>query len=409
VFQLRRLKSLDYIRRLQPLKNMKFLSGEIEELKRKNIYRQLKVVKSPQGPWITCDGKELINLSSNNYLDLANHPDIRKRTIEAILNYGTGSGASRLISGNCELYDILEKKLADLKKTETSLVFNSGYMANTGIIPAIAGTDDIIFSDELNHASIVDGCRLAKTEVVIYPHCNMDILENHIKKYHKKGRKIIITDGVFSMDGDIVPLKYISYLAEQYDCILMVDDAHATGVLGKNGGGTCEHFGLERLVHIKMGTLGKAIGSFGAYIAGDIPLREFMINRARSLIFSTALPPHVLSASIAALEIIAKQPELRFELKKRADFLRNGLKDLGFDTMDSKTQIIPIRLGDAEKTMEMSRLLFNKGVFAHGIRPPTVPENSCRIRASVIATHSFDDLSRALEIFKEAGESLRII
>jgi 8-amino-7-oxononanoate synthase len=388
---------------------MEFLSKELEKLKRKKLYRDLRVLKSPQGTRITCDGKELINLSSNNYLDLANHPRLRKKAIEAIVKYGTGSGASRLISGNCELYDILEKKLADLKKTEASLVFNTGYMANTGIIPAIAGVDDVIFSDELNHASIVDGCHLAKAKVVVYPHCNMDALEDYIRKHRKNRHRIIITDGVFSMDGDISPLKDISYLKGKYNCLLMVDDAHATGVLGKNGGGTSEHFGLERAVHINMGTFSKAIGSFGAYIAGDMNLREFMINRARSIIFTTALPPPVLASSIAALEILEEQPELRFELKKRADFLRKGLGDLGFDTMNSETQIIPIRIRDAEKTMKMSSILFNKGVFAYGIRPPTVPENSCRIRTSVIATHSFDDLKKALEIFKEAGEELGII
>jgi 8-amino-7-oxononanoate synthase len=312
--------------------------------------------------------------------------------------YGFGSGASRLVSGSSSLHEELEQRLARFKDTEAALVFNSGYAANTGVIPAFAGAGYVILSDSLNHASIIDGCRLSKAEVHVYRHRDLDHVEQLLKRSNHAGRRLVITDGVFSMDGDIAPLPGIVALADRYDAIIMVDDAHATGVLGKKGRGTVEHFGLSGRVHIQMGTLGKAIGTFGAYVAGSRDLIEFLVNRARSFVYSTALPPAVCAASLAAIEIIEKDPDLITRLWKNRERVVNGLHSLGISTGDSETPIVPLIIGDPEKALNAAAKLYEWGIYAMAIRPPTVQEGSARIRTTVMASHSDKDIDAVLSV-----------
>lgn len=382
-----------------------FIEQELSRLKASGLYRNLYLVEGPQGSRVRIEGREIILLCSNNYLGLADHPEIKRAAIEAIGRYGVGAGASRLVSGNMELHMELEERLARFKGTEASLVFNSGYHANIGIISSLVGRGDIIFADKLNHASIVDACILSRAEVRRYPHCDLDVLERFLKTAsrttHHASRRLIVTDGIFSMDGDITPLREISELADRYGCMLMVDDAHATGVLGVNGKGSLEHFGIEKPNIIQMGTLGKALGGFGAFVAGSKTLIDYLINTARPFIYTTALPPVVCAASIRALEIIEREPLLRKGLWDRVEYFRKGLKDAGLNTMMSETQIIPVFIGDADRTMEVSRRLLERGVFIQGIRPPTVPEGMSRLRVTLMANHSWDDLRYAIDCIKE--------
>ncbi len=403
---------------------------ELENLKASGLYRTLRTIEGPQGPRVKIDGKDAILLCSNNYLGLADHPRLKEAAIKAIERYGVGSGASRLVSGTMELHKELEERIASFKGTEAALVFNSGYSANTSVIPALVGRADILYSDKLNHASIIDGCILSRAGFKRYPHKDVKALEQLIQEREKgrKGerenkatnspippftdspiRKLIVTDSVFSMDGDIAPLPDIMGLAKQYGAMVMVDDAHATGVLGKTGRGSLEHFRLTGNDVIQMGTLGKALGGFGAYIAGSSELIDYLINKARGFIFSTSLPPSVLASAIAAIELIEEEPGLREALWGKTRYIIKGLTDLGFDTMGSETPIIPISVGDAGKTMEFSRRLMQEGVFVSGIRPPTVPEGKSRLRATVMATHSYDDLNRAIEAFSKVGRELCLI
>jgi 8-amino-7-oxononanoate synthase len=297
------------------------------------------------------------------------------------------------------MHEELESRLAAFKGTEAAILFNSGYAANTGIIPAVAREGDSVFSDSLNHASIIDGCRLSRATVYVYRHKDMDHLETLLRHKSGAGRKLIVTDGVFSMDGDIAPLPELVALAERYDALVMVDDAHATGVMGENGTGTAEHFNLEGRVHIQMGTLGKALGSFGAYAAGDRGLIDYLMNRSRSFIYSTALPPSVCAASLAALDVVRSEPWRRDRLWENRRKFADGLKALGIDSGPSETPIIPVMVGDAGKTLEASRRLVELDIYATGIRPPTVPEGSARIRTTVTASHSDNDVGLAIEAF----------
>ncbi len=373
---------------------------ELSELKRQHRLRHLTVTEPSDGASVTVNSKKLLLMCSNDYLGLSGHHALRDAAHDAIRQYGFGAGASRLVSGTSSFHRELEKKIALFKGTEAALVFNSGYAANTGIIPVAAGDGDVILSDTLNHASIVDGCRLSRAQVEIYRHCDIDHVEELLKKWSRARRKLIVTDGVFSMDGDIAPLDGLASLAERYDAILMVDDAHATGVLGASGRGTTEHFGLSGRIPIQMGTLGKALGSFGAYAAGSKCLIDHLLNCSRSFMFSTALPPAVCAASIAALDIVEQEPERREQLWHNRERLIRGLASLEIATGNTSTPIIPLLAGSSDKTVRVSEKLFEYGVYASAIRPPTVPEGRARIRLTVTAAHSSENIDRALDVFR---------
>lgn len=372
---------------------------KLKILKENRLFREIKDRASPQGSKIKLGGREYVNFSSNDYLGLANHPYIINEVKKALDEYGSGSGASRLLSGGSILHKELEDKTAQFKETESALVFNSGYAGNSGIIPAITDKDDMIFSDELNHASIIDGCRLSKAKTVIYRHKDLSHLEDLIRKEDAKN-KIVITDTVFSMDGDIAPLAGIYDICKKNNAILYIDDAHGTGVLG-NGRGTLSHFNIkpEPWV-IQMGTFSKALGSFGAFVTGNREVIEWIQNTARSFIFSTALPSCVIAASIAALELIKNDSELIKKLWENRDRAASDIKDSGYDIMGSETPIIPLKTGNVEDTLRISRHLYEKGLFAPAIRPPTVIEP--RIRITVTAAHTDENIERLIEALKEA-------
>ena len=373
-------------------------------LKTSGLKRSLTVLEGPQAPRAGINGKEVVVLCSNDYLGLANHPAVKEAATRAVRDYGTGAGASRLVAGTMELHMELEDRLSAFKKTEAALLFNSGWHANTGCIPALVSRGDDIFCDKLSHASIIDGCILSRADLKRYPHGDMNALEGLLKR-SRASRKLVITDGVFSMDGDIAPLDDILGLAERYGATLLLDDAHATGVLGRNGRGTLEHLGIDNPSVIQLGTLGKAFGSYGAFVAGGRRLIELVLNTARSFIYSTALPPAVCAASIKAIDIVEGEPERRERLLRNASLVRDGLKKRGLDTLCSTTQIIPLVVGDAARTMEATRRLLDRGVFVQGIRPPTVPQGTSRLRITVTSEHSTDDLERAVETITEvAGE-----
>jgi len=366
-------------------KFVEFLKEELEIIKNKKRFRKLKIISTKPNIRAKVNGKKVYNLCSNNYLGLAGHPLLIEAEKRAAEKYGVGSTGSRLITGTMSIHMELEERIARFKKTESAIIFNSGYMANIGVIDALTSNGDVIFSDELNHASIVDGCRISKAKKEIYKHKDMEHLEYLLKKNKNAKNKLIITDSVFSMDGDIAPLKDINFLAKKYNAFLMTDDAHATGILGENGRGSAEYFNLIDEIDIQMGTFGKALGTFGAYIAGRKELITFLINKSRSLIYTTALPPGVIGATIKAIDIIeSEEGRLRREiLLKFAGKLREFLKQNGFNTLESETQIIPVVIGEEEKTMEISEKLFDNGYLVQGIRPPTVPEGQCRLRISL--------------------------
>lgn len=382
----------------------KLIAAELQEIKRQGLYRQLRHVEGEQGPTIFLDGQEVLNLSSNNYLGLANHPAIRAAAKEAIDRYACGSGASRLISGNMTLHLELEESIAKLKGAEAALVFNSGFQANVGLLSTLVGEGDVIFSDALNHASIIDGCRLSRAEALIYPHCDLDRLESDLRKTQKNSKKLIVTETVFSMDGDIAPVREIADLAARHGAVVMVDEAHATGVFGPNGGGIVEEMGLTGQVLIQMGTLGKALGGFGAYVAGSRNLRDLLINRCRSFIFTTSLPPVVIAMAIAAIDIIKKEPQRRRALRDNSKTLREGLERMGFSLGRSGSQILPLMVGDSAKCMILAERLLQNGVFAQGIRPPSVPPGTSRLRIVPMATHTREQMEQALRAFKDAKE-----
>ena len=379
-----------------------WLKSELDQLNQTGLWRSLRSVTTAPTGRVLLDGCEVILLGSNNYLGLSAHPIVIEAAVRAVREYGTGASASRLMSGNCHLYDVLEAKIAKAKGTETALVFGSGYLANIGTLPALAGDADLILSDALNHASIIDGCRLSHATKQIYRHCDVEHLESLLAQSTKFRRRLIVTDGIFSMDGDIAPLPEICVLAERYDATVMVDDAHSFGVLGETGGGTVEHFGLENRGIIQMGTLSKAIGGVGGYVAGSTALIDFLINRARSFIFTTGLPPATLAGAAAAIDVIRSTPELRQRLSSNVRLLKDALLEKGFQLLPSDTQILPLILGAADVASRFAEVLLSHGVYAPAIRPPTVPEGTSRLRISVIASHTTEDLETAVEGFEAA-------
>jgi glycine C-acetyltransferase len=381
------------------------IQNELQAIRNASLYRSLRRVENDQGPTLMLDGREVINFSSNNYLGIANHPALAEAAKKAIDRFGCGSGASRLISGNMTLHEELETKLAAFKGSEAALVFNSGFQANTGILSTLAGDSDAILSDALNHASIIDGCRLSRAKTIVYAHAALHQLEEGLKQVTSARRKLIVTESIFSMDGDEAPLGGIVELAEKYDAMVMVDEAHATGIFGTNGAGVVAKLGLAERVAVQMGTLGKALGGFGAYIAGSSALRELLINRCRSFIFTTSLPPAVMAMAIAAIDLVEREPERREILWKNCRALQEGLKNLGFAPGESQSPIMPIIIGDVTKCMQFSERLLEKSVFVQGIRPPTVPPGTSRLRITLMATHTRDHIDRAIEAFRQVKKN----
>ena len=381
---------------------MKWLREALSETKSKNLFRQPVCIESSQGPRISINGKTFLNFCSNDYLNLSQHPDIVKAAMAGLKKYGFGSGASRLLSGTYDSHRQLERNIASFKKTGSALVFNTGYAANTGIIDALAGKDSVVFSDELNHASIIDGARLSRADVNIYRHRDVNHLESLLNKNRKTGRGLIVTDSVFSMDGDIAPLKGLVSLSKKFNTLLMIDDAHATGVIGKTGRGGLEHFGIKSRDIIQMGTLSKAAGCFGGFVAGNSELIDLLVNRARSFIYSTSLPPAVAAASIRAIKLLYSGSDYRRKkLWKNRERMYQGLKEIGFDTLDSETPIIPVMVGETKEALRIGSHLYNNKIFAPAIRPPTVSEGKCRIRFTVTAGHTYKDIDMALEAMKK--------
>lgn len=386
-----------------------FVADEMAGLRQQGLFRPLRVLGSPQDTEVTVDGKRVLNLSSNNYLGLTTHPRLKQAMIAATEQWGAGSGAVRTIAGTMAIHEELEARLADFKHTEASLVFQSGFTANLGVLQVLVKEGDVIISDELNHASIIDGIRLSKAERSIFKHRDMDDLERHLEKHRDKRVKLVVTDGVFSMDGDIAPLPAIVERAERYGALIMVDDAHASGVLGRNGRGTVNHFGLDGRVDLQMGTLSKAIGVLGGYVASARSVRDFLIYRARPFLFSTSHPPGVAAACMAALDVLLEEPQRIERLWANTARFKEGLKRLGFETGPSETPITPVIVGTGAVAMDFSDRLFQRGVFAQGIGYPTVAEGRARIRTIVTSAHTDAQLDRALDVFASAGRELGVI
>ena len=393
-----------------PRAQLTFLTDELNKLREQKLYRRLRILEGEQLPVSRFDGREVINLSSNNYLGLTTHPKLRRRAIEAIERYGVGSGAVRTIAGTMTVHMALEEKIAKFKNVEAAVVFQSGFTANAGTVQAILGKEDVIVSDELNHASIIDGCRLSRAEIKVFPHKDLDACEKVLQEIAARpGRKLLVTDGVFSMEGDIAPLPALVELAERYGAIMMIDDAHSSGVLGRNGRGTVDHFDLHGRVDIQVGTLSKAVGALGGYVCSTRDTIDFLYHRARPFLFSTSHPPSVAASCLAAFEVLEEEPQLIQRLWDNTNFFKEGLKRLGFDTGMSETPITPVIVGDTALAHQFSRDLFEAGVFAQSIGFPTVPKGKARIRTIVTATHTRDELSRALHILETGAKKLRII
>jgi glycine C-acetyltransferase len=389
-----------------------FILDERTRLEREGLLIHTRTIESPQGAWIVVGGRKVLNLCSNNYLGLANHPRLKEAAHKAIDAFGVGPAAVRTIAGTMSLHSELEKKLARFKKVEAVISFQSGFNSNLAAIPALAGKEDIIFSDELNHASIIDGCRLSGAPVVCYDHCNPESLERKLSEHYPESsarRALIITDGVFSMDGDIAPLPGLAELAEKHNAILMVDDAHGEGVLGQGGRGAVDHFHLHGRVHVEVGTLSKAFGVVGGFVAGRAVIIDHLRQKGRPFLFSSAATPADVAASIAAVDILEASDEPVRKLWQNTQYFRKKMQDAGFDTGRSETPIIPIMLGDAKIAQEFSRRLFERDVFAMAIGFPTVPIGKARIRAMISATHSEPDLDYALEQFVKTGNELQVI
>jgi 8-amino-7-oxononanoate synthase len=390
------------------------IQNELEDIRSHGLFRATRLISGRQSARVTCNGHDVLLLCSNNYLGLADHPALAAASIVAIEQYGTSSGASRLVSGTMELHERLESAVASFKKCEAALIFNSGHAANTGIIPALVGRGDVVFSDRLNHASIIDGIMLSGARLVRYPHNDhlqlATLIDGYVKG-HAKGRCLIVSDGVFSMDGDIAPLVELARLKRRYGALLMIDDAHGSGVLGEQGRGSAELLGVGNDVDIQMGTFGKALGSFGAYAAVSAEMRELLLNRARSFIFSTSLPPSVLAASLAAVELVqtSEGDNLREQLHTNTRFFRNSLAEAGFRIPDGSTQIVPIVIGSAVTTMQFSDALLAEGFFAQGIRPPTVPADTSRLRFTLMATHTQAELAGAVGRIRQIGQRLGVL
>ncbi|MCS7462880.1 glycine C-acetyltransferase [Paenibacillus doosanensis] len=382
------------------------LYEELENLKKEGRYRPLTVWDSGSDTWMTLNGRRVLQMSSNNYLGLTGHPGLKEAAIAAIREYGAGSGSVRTITGTLRIHDELERELAAFKGTEAALVFQSGFTANQGVLASILGPDDVVISDELNHASIIDGIRLTKSDRKIYAHKDMDQLEAILKQSGGYKKRVIVTDGVFSMDGDIAPLPAIVELAEAYDAFVYVDDAHASGVLGTNGKGTTDHFGLNGRVHIQIGTLSKAVGVVGGYVACEQVLKNYLIHKARPFLFSTSQTPAVAASCLAAVRVLRQSGELIAKLWDNAAYFRAGVQALGFDTGASETPIIPVIIGSPAKTMRFSDLLLEEGVFAQGIVYPTVAMDKGRVRFIVTAGHTRADLDFALNALERASRKL---
>jgi len=386
-----------------------YLASEIQALREQGTYRRLRVLDDEQKARTSIDHRVVVNLSSNNYLGLTTHPKLRERAVEAIRTRGVGSGSVRTIAGTMDIHMELERKLAAFKRTEAAVVFQSGFAANAGTVAAILGREDAIVSDELNHASIIDGARLSRATIKVFPHRDVAAARRIVEELPRTQRKLLISDGVFSMDGDLGALPDLCDIAEEFGCIMMVDDAHASGVFGQHGRGTIDHFGLHGRVDVQVGTLSKALGVLGGYVAGSRSLIEFLYHRARPFLFSTSHPPAVAAACLAAIEVMETEPELMNRLWENTRFFKSGLQALGFDTGSSESPITPVIVGDATLAMALSDQLFEKGVFAQGIGFPTVPHGKARVRTIVTATHTRDQLEFALDSFKSAGTTLGVI
>jgi len=400
------------ITRTNPLS---YLTDQLNELKSKGTHFKLRVLEDEQAPECTFDGKHVINLASNNYLGLTTHPKLREAALEATRKYGVGSGAVRTIAGTMKIHMELEEKIARFKNVEACVVFQSGFAANAGTVSAVLGKEDFIISDQLNHASIIDGARLSRAKILVFNHKDLNHAEEQLASVKDQpGRKLLITDGVFSMDGDIGPLPGLCDLAEKYGAIMMVDDAHASGVLGRNGRGTIDHFHQHGRVDIQVGTLSKAIGALGGYVCGTRDLIDYLYHRARPFLFSTSHPPSVAATCIAAFDVLEQEPERIDKLWENTRFWKKELGLLGFDiggktTPASETPITPIIIGDGARTMEFSRELFKEGVLGTGIAFPTVPEGKARVRTIMTATHTREELQRALEVLKKVGKKMGIL
>ncbi len=394
---------------------LSYLTDELNTLREKGTYFHLRVLQDEQAPVCTFDGKKVINLASNNYLGLTTHPKLREAALEATKKYGVGSGAVRTIAGTMTLHMELEEKIARFKNVEACVVFQSGFTANAGTVSAILGKDDFIISDELNHASIIDGCRLSRAKILVFRHKDVAHAEEQLASVqHQPGKKLLITDGVFSMDGDIGPLPGLCEIAEKSGAIMMVDDAHASGVLGRQGRGTVDHFNQHGRVDVQVGTLSKAIGALGGYVCGTRDLIEFLYHRGRPFLFSTSHPPSVAATCIAAFDVLQNEPQWMEQLWANTDYFKKELGLLGFNiggvtTPASETPITPIIIGDGKTTMEFSRQLFQNGVMGTGIAFPTVPEGKARVRTIVTATHTREQLDQALDVLKRVGKSRGII
>jgi 8-amino-7-oxononanoate synthase len=381
------------------------LAERLAELDENGLRRRLRLIEGPQGPRVLLDGRPVLLLCSNNYLGLADHPRLRRAAADAALSLGTSAGASRLISGSMSIHTELESRLAKFKGTEAALLFGSGYLANTGAIAALAPRGEVVFSDELNHASIIDGCRLAGAETFVYRHRDTEHLEWGLRR--AAGRAALIaTDGVFSMDGDIAPLSELAILARRHRCRLLVDEAHATGCIGPGGRGSVAAAGLACEVDVIVGTLGKALGGYGAYVCGSREMADFLVNSARPFIFSTAPPPPAVAAASAALELLEERPRRVEKLRRNASALRAGLRSEGLEPTGSETQIVPLVVGEADDAMALGERLLEEGLFAQAIRPPTVPPGTCRLRLTVMATHRVADLRRAARVIGAATHEL---
>jgi glycine C-acetyltransferase len=388
---------------------LRYLADDLSSLREQGVYRRLRVLDGEQRAHTSVDHRSVVNLSSNNYLGLTTHPRLRERAAEALGTLGVGTGSVRTIAGTMEIHMELERRLAAFKKTEAAVVFQSGFTANAGTVSSILTRDDAIISDELNHASIIDGARLSRATIKVFPHRDVAAARRVVEELPRQQRKLLITDGVFSMDGDLGALPGLCDLADEFGCIMMVDDAHASGVFGQNGRGTIDHFGLHGRVDVQVGTLSKAIGALGGYVAGSRALIEFLYHRARPFLFSTSHPPSVAATCIAALEVLETEPQWMQRLWDNTRFFKAGLSALGFDTGISESPITPVIIGDAALAMKLSDRLFDEGVFAQGIGFPTVPQGKARVRTIVTATHTQDELQFALDCFRRVGAELGIV
>jgi glycine C-acetyltransferase len=388
---------------------LQYLSSELVSLREQGVYRNLRVLDGEQRAHTSVDHRSVVNLSSNNYLGLTTHPRLRAAAAEALRALGVGTGSVRPIAGTMEIHMELERRLAVFKRTEAAVVFQSGFTANAGTVSSLLTRDDAIISDELNHASIIDGARLSRATIKVFPHRDVDAARRVVAELPRQQRKLLITDGVFSMDGDLGALPGLCDLADEFGCIMMVDDAHASGVFGTNGRGTIDHFGLHGRVDIQVGTLSKAIGALGGYVAGSRALIEFLFHRARPFLFSTSHPPSVAATCIAALDVLETEPQWMHQLWDNTHFFKAGLQTLGFDTGISESPITPVVVGDAALAMTLSDRLFDEGVFAQGIGFPTVPRGKARVRTIVTATHTREELQFALDSFNKVGTELGIL